>query len=83
MCVAVLNTLDAPPATWQVEQVPVAVAGWAKVAPVHTVVERWQVSHCAVVETCVDGFAHALIETYAPLWQVAQLLVANGPVVPV
>jgi len=82
MCDAVLKIFDAPPATWHVEQLPAAVAGCEKFAPVQTVVDVWQVSHCAVVDTCVAVFVSALTAVNAPLWQVEQLPAAIGPLVP-
>jgi len=70
---------------WQESQRPatggVAVA-WLKIAPLKLVVELWQVSHCAVVAMWLVGLAKALIETYDPLWQEAQLPAATGPLVP-
>lgn len=47
---------------WQVAHRPVTdgvTLLWSKVAPAQVVVEVWQVSHCAVVETWVAGFAWA------------------------
>ena len=68
---------------WQVEHLPTAVASCWYDAPVQLMVELWQVSHCAAVVPCVAGLASALANTYAPLWQLAQLPADTGPVVPV
>ncbi len=51
---------------------------WSNLAPDHDAVDWWQVSHCAVVDTCVNGFVRALTDVNEPLWQVEQ-----APVVPV
>ncbi len=51
---------------WQLAHRPVTVGvavAWLNVAPAHVVVEVWQVSHCAVVATCVAGLASALAKT--------------------
>jgi hypothetical protein len=40
-----------------------------KVAVAHEAVLLWQVSHAALVATCVDGLPVAVV----PLWQLAQL----------
>ena len=42
----------------------------------------WQTSHCVDVGMCVDGLDCALTAVYAPLWQLAQLPGATGPLVP-
>ena len=64
--VAVLPRAVVP--LWQVAQVPGVTPVWLKVAGVQAVV-RWQVSHDAVVGTCVAVLPRAVV----PLWQVAQV----------
>jgi hypothetical protein len=60
-----------PPGAWQPAPAQlVSVGACAKIAVAQLNVLVWQVSHCAVVGTCVTGFICAFCETYAPLWQV-------------
>jgi hypothetical protein len=55
---------------WQLAQLVEAVnAEWLTLVPVQVVVDWWQVSQAAVVETCVPDFPVAVV----PLWQLAQL----------
>jgi hypothetical protein len=57
---------------WQLAQLLEAVnVEWLTLVPVQVVVDWWQVSQAAVVETCVLG----LPVPTDPLWQLAQLLV--------
>ena len=42
--------------SWQLAQ-PLTIPAWLKVAILNVVVLEWQVSHAAVVATCVDDFA--------------------------
>ena len=51
---------------WQVAHEPGVTPLWLKVAGIQAVV-RWQVSHEAVVCTCLLGLPVAVV----PLWQVA------------
>jgi hypothetical protein len=53
---------------WQVAQVPGATPLWLKVAGSHAVV-LWQLSHDAVVGTCLADLPVAVL----PLWQVEQV----------
>ncbi len=51
---------------WQLAHRPATVgvaAAWLNVAVAQVVVELWQVSHCAVVATCVAGLVCAFCAT--------------------
>ena len=59
---------------WQLVQlVAVVKVLWSTFAPVHTVVDLWQVSQAAVVWTCPEFLPTA--GGKLPLWQLAQLVV--------
>lgn len=57
---------------WQLEQRP-ATAGvadeWSKIRVAQVVVDLWQVSHWAVVATCVACLTWAFCARNPPLWQ--------------
>ena len=62
---------DAVEPLWHVAQ-PVVMPWWLNCAPVNVVVDRWQVSHAAVVGTCEAALPRAV----EPLWHVAQPVVS-------
>jgi len=61
----------APPILWHEAQL-LTMPVWLKPAPKNEVVEEWQVSHPALVSTCVAGLNNGVTPAKdAPLWQLA------------